>query len=51
VSERFTEDHVTMLSGAFLEFLLQITTAVLVFTKSRDVASQILQAGAGKSIP
>ena len=33
MTKSFSEDHVTMLCNTFLELLLQIATAMLVFTQ------------------
>ena len=42
MTERFAEDHVTMLRHALLELLLEIAAAVLILAELRDLANKVL---------
>jgi hypothetical protein len=50
VTERFTENHVTMLRNAFLKLLLEVSTAMLVLAKCGYFALKILKAGASETV-
>jgi len=50
VTERFTEDHVAMLSNAFLKLLLEVSAAVLVFAKRGYFALKVLKACTSKTV-
>ena len=50
MTERFAEDHVTMLRHALLELLLEIAAAVLILAKLRDLAHKVLKAGTRKAV-
>ena len=43
VAERLSEDHVTVLGDALLQFLLQVAAAMLVLAQGRDLALEVLQ--------
>ena len=48
--ERLPEDNVSMLLDAFFEFLLQETTAMLIFAHRGYLANKILEPTAGIAI-
>jgi hypothetical protein len=46
----FVEDYVSVFRDAFLQFLLQITTAVLILAQAGNFTDKVLEAGAGKTV-
>ena len=50
MSERFAENHVTMLRNALLELLLQETAAVLILAKTCNLALKFLEARTSKAV-
>ena len=50
MTERFAEDHVTMLRHALLELLLEIAAAVLILAELRDLADKVLEARTRKAV-
>ena len=50
VGKGFVEDDVSMFGGTFLQFLLQITTTVLILAQTCDFTDKVLEAGASKTV-
>jgi hypothetical protein len=50
MAKRFTKDHITMFRDAFLQFLLQIPTTMLILAQRWYFTLQILQGSAREAI-
>ena len=50
VAVRLAEDHVPVLGNALLELLLQVSAAVLVLAQRKNLALEVLDSRASKSV-
>ena len=50
VGKGFVEDDISVFRGTFLQFLLQITTTVLILAQTGNFTHEVLKAGPSKTV-
>ena len=50
VAKCLTENHITMFWDSLFQLLLEVTTTMLIFAKSRYLPCQVFEAGASKPV-